>query len=77
MSKKPLFRTLLDNHHAKGSQPRLKSTQQRFCHVFSPPGEKYGWKLFLLVISEILGLFFNIFTADYSILFVIGRIYCN
>ena len=64
MSKKNHFRTLLSSQHAKVCQTLLKSAQQHFYQIFQSFCQKFSWKMFLLVISEILGLLVNTLTVD-------------
>ena len=51
---------------SEGSQKLLKSAWQHFHHVFSPHLGKLSWKMSLLAISEILGLFIKTLIADHS-----------
>ena len=64
MSKKLCFGTHFESQHAKGSQTLLKSTRGHFYHIFLSLWGIFWWKMFLLVICEILGLSVNTFTAD-------------
>ena len=64
MSEKPGFRTSFDSQHAKRAQVLLKYWQQHLYHVFLSLCQKRSWKVSLLEISEVLGLFANILTAD-------------
>ena len=64
MFKKPCFRTLFDGQHANASQTLLKSARKHYYHIFLSLWVKWSWKLSLLVISEILGLFVSTLTAD-------------
>ena len=64
MSKKRRFRTFFDSQHAKGSETLPKSTQEHFRHIFQSLWQRLSWKMSLLVISEILGVLVNSFTAD-------------
>ena len=50
---------------SEGSQKLLKSAWQHFHHVFSPHLGKLRWKMSLLAISEILGLFIKTLIADH------------
>ena len=77
MSKKPHFRTTLDSQHAKGSQTLLEDERQHFYHIFRSVWGKLSWKISLLVICEILGLFVNTLTADDNCFFRKGEICCN
>ena len=60
----PHFTTLFDIQNAKRSQTQLKSGQQHFSYIFPSVWSKESWKMDLLVISEILGLFVNTMSAD-------------
>ena len=64
LSKKRCFRTPFDSQHVKELQTLVKSAWEHFYHIFS----SYWWKLIgktsLLVIGEILGVFFNTLTND-------------
>ena len=64
MPKKPRVRTLMDSHHVKGSETMLKSARQYFFHIFWSLCKRIGSKNYILVVSEILRLFFNILTPD-------------
>ena len=64
MSRKPRFRTPFNSQHAKRSQTLLESVQQHFYHISSSLWGKLSWKMSLLVICEILGLFFNTLIVD-------------
>ena len=64
MSKRPRFRTPLDNQHVKGSQTQLKPARQHFYDIISSLWEKWSLKMSLLLKLEILGLFSNTLTAD-------------
>ena len=60
----PSFRIPFNSQHVKGSQRLLKSARQHFHHIFSSLWCKCSCKMPLVVIFEILGLLFNILTAD-------------
>ena len=64
MSRKPRFRTPFNSQHAKRSQTLLESVQQHFYHISSSLWGKLSWKMSLLVICEILGLFLNTLIVD-------------
>ena len=64
ISKKPRFRTLFDSQHVKESQTLVKSAWQYFYHTYSSLGAKLTWKLYPLVICEILEAFVNNLTVD-------------
>ena len=51
---------------AKGSQTMLKSAPNHFYHIFSSVWGKYSFKMLLLVIFEILGLFVDTLTTDHK-----------
>ena len=64
MPKKPLVSTFMDGQHVKGPGRLLKSARQYFCHIFWSLGKEISSKISVLVVSEILRLFFNILTPD-------------
>ena len=66
MFKKLCFRKPFESQHAKVSEILLKSGWQQFCHIFQSLWKRLTLKMSVLVISEILGLFVNILTADDS-----------
>ena len=66
MSKRPPFRTPFNSQHAQGSQTLPKSALLYFYDIFSSSRRNYRWKMSVLVIYEILGLFVNILTADHN-----------
>ena len=63
MPKKHLVRTLRDSEHVKGSETLLKSSRQYFTNIFLALREKINSKISVIVVSEILRLFFNTFTT--------------
>ena len=69
MPKKPRVRTLMDGQHVKEPERLLKSARQFLCHFFLSLRRKSDQKKYILVVSEILRLFFKILTPDekYSI----------
>ena len=69
MSKKPHFRTSVDSQHVKGSQTLLKHVRSHFYHISSYLCDKMSSEMSLLKISEILGLFVNMLTADDNLSF--------
>ena len=78
MFRKKRSRTSFDSQHVTEPQTQLKYAWQHLYHIFYSLWVKFGWKI--LVVSEILRLFFNTLTADeyfLRILFIIGRIYCK
>ena len=64
MIKKPGVRTLLGSQQVKGPKTVLKSEQHYFGHIFWSLWEKVRSKNSVLVVSEILRVFFNILTSD-------------
>ena len=64
MSKKSRFRAPCDSQHVNGSQTHVKSSWQHCYHNFSSVWAKVTWKMSLLVIFEILGLFVNTLTTN-------------
>ena len=64
MPKKPHVRTLMDSQHVKLSETLHISARQFFCQIFLSLWKKITSKDFVLVVSEILGLFVNILTPD-------------
>ena len=63
MFKKPRFRTSFDGQHANASQTLLKSARKHYYHIFLSLWVKWSWKMSLLVILEILGLFVSTLTG--------------
>ena len=64
LSKKRSFSTGFDSQHVKASQILAKSPWECFYHVFSLFSGKLIWKMSLLVLGEILGVFVNTLHAD-------------
>ena len=64
LSKKQCFRTPFNSRHAKGSQTLMKSAWEYFYQIFSSLWGKLISKMFLLMICEMVGVFFNTLTAD-------------
>ena len=64
MSKKRRFRWPFDSQPVKGFQTLLNSPWDHFYHMFSWLWGKMTWKMSLLAIWEILGVFVNTLTAD-------------
>ena len=64
LSKKRRFRTRFDSQHVKVSQIRAKSQWERLRHVFPSLSGKLIWKMFPLVLDEVLVVFVNRLTAD-------------
>ena len=61
---KTRFRTPFDNQPVKVCQTLLKSARQHFYHILPSLQAKSNCKLSLVVISEILAMFFSTLTAD-------------
>ena len=57
-------RTLMDSQCFKGSETRLKSARQFFCHIFWSLLKKISSKNSFLEVSEISRLFVSILTPD-------------
>ena len=64
LSKKRRFRTSFDSQHVKRSQTLVKSAWEYFYHICSSPWWEINWEVNLLLICQILGLFFNTLAAD-------------
>ena len=64
MPKKPRLSTLMDTSHVKVSERLPKSTQQYFPNIFWYLWIEISSNSSVLVVSEILKLFVNIFTPD-------------
>ena len=62
-SKKGRFRRTFDSQHVKGSKECMKSAWKNFYHIFSSLCEKLIWKIYPLVICEILGMSGETLTA--------------
>ena len=58
------FRTPFDSQYVKEPEKVLKSARQKFYLITSLPCKKLSWKMSLLLLSEILGLFVNKLTVD-------------
>ena len=63
--RKPRFRAPFASQHAKESRRLLKSPRQLFHQIISSLWEKETWKMSVLVVSQILGLFVNTLAADH------------
>ena len=59
MPKKPSVRTFMDSEYVKGSETLHKSSRQYFRHIFWSLWKNISSKSSVLVVSEILRLFFN------------------
>ena len=57
ISKKPRFRTSFNSQDVKGLQKSVKSAWKHFYHIFSSHWGKLIWKMSLLVIFAMLGVF--------------------
>ena len=57
-------RKRVDSQDVKASERLLKSARQYFCQIFWSLWKKISSKNFVLVVSEILRLFFNIIAHD-------------
>ena len=64
ISKKARFRTSFDSQHVKASQKFVKSAREHFYHVLPSLWWEIIWKISLLLIYQILGVFFNTLAAD-------------
>ena len=62
MPKKPPVETLVEGGHVKGSERLLKSARQYFWQNFWSLLKKISSKIYVLVVSEMLRLFFKILT---------------
>ena len=64
LSKKRRFRKGFESQLVKASQILAKSPWEHFYHAFSSFWGKLIWKMSLLVIDQILGVFVNTLSAD-------------
>ena len=64
LSKKSAFRTRFERQHLKPSQVIEKCPWEHFDLVFWSFSGKLVWKMSPLVLGQVLGVFFNAFTAD-------------
>ena len=64
MPKKVHVRKLVDSQDVKASERLLKFARQDFSLNFWSVWKKISWRNSVLVVSEILRLFVNIFTPD-------------
>ena len=64
LSRKRHFRTPFDCQHVKEFPKLVKSSWEHFYHIFRSVWDTLIWKIFLLVICEILGVFVNTLTTD-------------
>ena len=65
-SKNSRLRTPFDSQLLQWCQTLLKSVWQHFYHTFSSLSKKLTWKMSLLAIFDILGIFAETLTADYK-----------
>ena len=66
MSRKSRYRGPLDKQHGKWDQTVLKSEWHKFYQIYWSLLAQLNPKKFLLVISKILGLFFNTLSAGHK-----------
>ena len=64
LSKKRSFRILFDSQHVKGYQTLLKSSWEHFYHFFKSLWDELIWKMPLLVVFLVVGVFVNTLTGD-------------
>ena len=64
LSKRQRFRAWFDSEHVKPSQILAKSPWEHFYHVFSSFSGKLIWKMVLLVLCQIFGVFVKSLTGD-------------
>ena len=64
MYRKPHLRTLTETQHVKGPETLFKSARPYFWNIFWSSWKEICLKNSVLVVSEILRLFVNIFTPD-------------
>ena len=64
MSKKSRFRGSSDMWHGKRAETLSKSNRQHLQYIYWTLWRQLRWKMSLLVICKILGLFVNPLTAD-------------
>ena len=60
------LKTSFDSQHVKRIQTLVKSSWENFCHIFSALWGEVIWKISPWLKFEIIGLFFNTWTADYK-----------
>ena len=58
----------MDSQHVKESERLLKSARQYFCHIFWSLRNEISSENSVLVVSDILRLFVNILTPDFSLI---------
>ena len=65
MPESSCFRTPFRNQRVNASQTLLKSARQHFYPNFTLISDKLSWKTFILVRSEMLGVFVNTLMTDH------------
>ena len=60
------LKTFFDSQHVKRFQTLVKSSWERFYHIFSSLWAEMIWKISPWLNFEIIGLFVNTWTADYK-----------
>ena len=60
------LKTSLESQHVQRFQTLVKSSWENFYHIFSSLWVDMIWKISLWLKFEIIGLFFNTWTADYK-----------
>ena len=60
------LKTSFDSQHVKWIETLVKSSWEHFCHIFSVLWGEVIWKISPWLKFEIIGLFFNTWTADYK-----------
>ena len=66
LTKKRCFRRSFDTQHVKGFLTLVKSSWERFYHIFPSPWGKMIWKISLLLKFEMIWVFVNTWTANYK-----------
>ena len=64
MLKKRHVRTLMESQHVKLSETLLTFSRRWLCHILLSIWKNFSSKNDFLVVSEFLGLFFNLLTPD-------------
>ena len=60
------LKTSFDSQHVKPFQTLVKSSWEHLYHIFSSLWGEMIWKIFTWMKLEIIGFFFNTWTADYK-----------
>ena len=60
------LKTSFDSQHVKHFQTLVKSCLEHFYHIFSSPWGEMNWKISPWLKFEIIGFFFNTWTANYK-----------